>query len=150
MVQEDPDRLSIPMELVKDGKAMQTMQETISAGFLIRCVLALLLAALLGSGCAAPGNLPQSRVMPPEGNATSPALTEINRTLASVALQAPGASTDYRLGPEDLLQITLFNVPESEAGVIPRRVEVRVSLTSIPRRLSQAQMNPIASSSSST
>src|SRR5690606_28974713 len=35
--------------------------------------------------------------------------------------------TDYLIGPEDLLEITIFNIPEGEVGVTPRRTEVRVS-----------------------
>jgi polysaccharide export outer membrane protein len=69
--------------------------------------------------------------MPPDGPALSTGLHEINQALASEALRtpegSPDASPDYRIGPEDLLQITLFNVPEAEAGVTPRRTEVRVS-----------------------
>jgi polysaccharide export outer membrane protein len=39
----------------------------------------------------------------------------------------PAGSADYRLGAEDVLQITLFNIPEGEVGVTPRNTEVRVS-----------------------
>lgn len=107
---------------------MKKAQQTMPSGCWVRSLLVLSLGALLGAGCASvPQSLPQSRIRPPEGATLSPALAEINRTLATEGLQAPAASADYRLGPEDLLQITLFNVPESEAGVIPRRVEVRVS-----------------------
>jgi len=59
--------------------------------------------------------------------ATSPEITEINNALTSASLQNNVPSTNYRIGPEDLLQVTLFNVPEGEAGVTPRRSEVRVS-----------------------
>jgi polysaccharide export outer membrane protein len=65
--------------------------------------------------------------MPSEGTATSLTVAEINRTLAATTLQAPAASPDYHLGSEDMLQITLFNVPEGEAGVTPRRLDVRLS-----------------------
>jgi polysaccharide export outer membrane protein len=54
-------------------------------------------------------------------------LSELNQTLAAVALQAPVAIGDYRLGPEDLLQITLFNIPEGESSATPRVTETRVS-----------------------
>jgi polysaccharide export outer membrane protein len=40
------------------------------------------------------------------------------------------ASSDYRLGPEDLVEITIFNIPEAmnlERGVTPRTNTVRVS-----------------------
>jgi protein involved in polysaccharide export with SLBB domain len=46
-------------------------------------------------------------------------VAEINNTLASAALQTPASPADYRLGPEDLLQITLFNMPESETVATP-------------------------------
>jgi len=44
---------------------------------------------------------------------------------AAAAQTAPG--NDYKLGPEDLLQITLYNVAANEQGVMPRTVDVRVS-----------------------
>ena len=105
---------------------MKKMQQTIPSGLLIRSLLVLSVAVLLGAGCAAAP--PQSSLLVRPESATTPALAELNNTLAAVALQqAPASTTDYRLGPEDLLQITLFNVPETEAGVTPRKVEVRVS-----------------------
>jgi polysaccharide export outer membrane protein len=54
-------------------------------------------------------------------------ITKINSALAAQALQNPTSTNDYRIAPEDLLEITLFNIPESEAGVTPRRTEVRVT-----------------------
>jgi polysaccharide export outer membrane protein len=55
-------------------------------------------------------------------------ITEINNAItAAAALPTPGSSPDYRLGPDDLLQITLFNIPEGEIGVTPRTNVVRVS-----------------------
>jgi polysaccharide export outer membrane protein len=88
-------------------------------------LVALTAWALLGAGC---GTVPQRQVAPlPESAGPSPAITEINNALAAAALQTPAASPDYRLGPEDLLQITLFNVPQGEAGVTPRQTEARVS-----------------------
>ena len=41
-----------------------------------------------------------------------------------------GASSDYRLGPEDLVEITILDVPEAmnvERGVTPRTNTVRVT-----------------------
>src|SRR5262249_51575983 len=57
---------------------------------------------------------------------TSHVQAEINRTLASKAMLAPTTSADYRLGPEDLVEITLYNITE-EVGVTPRKTELRVS-----------------------
>jgi polysaccharide export outer membrane protein len=63
-------------------------------------------------------------------------MTEINRNIAAAALmQASAASSDYKIGPEDLLEITLFNVPEADGKVTPRMVAARVSqegLISLP------------------
>jgi polysaccharide export outer membrane protein len=90
-------------------------------------VLALTIGACLGVGCAAG---PQGPVGLPPTAPTSPpsAVTEINNALtASAALQTPAASPDYRIGADDLLQITLFNIPQGEVGVTPRTTEARVS-----------------------
>jgi polysaccharide biosynthesis/export protein len=95
---------------------------------LSRGLLALFLACLAAVGCA---RVPQTRMVSPDSSAVSPTVSQINSAIASMALQTPGPSPDYRLGPEDVLQITLFNVPEQEAGVTPRRTEVRVSQQNI-------------------
>jgi polysaccharide export outer membrane protein len=103
---------------------MKQRHNTPACGFSLQSLLALAMGALLGAGCA-PG--PYNHVSPPESPATSPAVAEINSALASASLQTPASSADYRLGPEDLVQITLFNMPESERVATPRTVEVRVS-----------------------
>lgn len=103
---------------------MKKMQSTTPSGLLVRSLLVLALGAFLAAGCM---GVPQSRAVPPQGATVSPAVAEINRTLASMAQQTADPSADYRLGPEDMLQITLFNVPEGEAGLTPRRMEVRLS-----------------------
>jgi polysaccharide export outer membrane protein len=41
--------------------------------------------------------------------------------------QSAGSSKDYRLGPDDLVQITIYNIPEQEARVTPRSTTLRVS-----------------------
>jgi polysaccharide export outer membrane protein len=54
----------------------------------------------------------------------------INTNIAAAALLSSNASSEYRIGPEDLLEITLFNVPstrESEMHVTPRTLTVRVT-----------------------
>lgn len=53
-------------------------------------------------------------------------MTQVNSALVAAAVQAPTSTADYRVGPDDLLEITLFNV-ESGTGLIPRTVQVRVS-----------------------
>ncbi len=67
--------------------------------------------------------------------ATGAAASEINNALATIAMNTALSSADYQIGPEDLLQITLFNIADAEARVTPRTVAVRVSqqgLVSLP------------------
>jgi polysaccharide biosynthesis/export protein len=62
---------------------------------------------------------------------------EINAALASIAAQTALPSSDYQIGPEDLLQITLHNIPEATSYQLqsspvtsyraPRTVTLRVS-----------------------
>ena len=106
---------------------MKKVQKTIASCRLIRNLLVLLVAVLLGAGCAvAP---PQSSLLlRPEGATATPTLAELNTTLSAVALQQPPTSpADYHVGPEDVLEITLFNVPPTEAGVTPRTLNAPVS-----------------------
>lgn len=53
--------------------------------------------------------------------------SEINRALGTLVLAAGQGSKDYQIGAEDLLQITVFNIPETEARVLPRTVTTRVN-----------------------
>jgi polysaccharide export outer membrane protein len=108
---------------VKERKIMKKRLELRSYGIWMRRLLALSLWMLVGVGCA---TSPQSQVLPADSVATSPVIAEINNALTAAA-QTPTASADYRLGPEDFIEITLFNVPESETGVTPRKTAVRVS-----------------------
>lgn len=95
-----------------------------------RSLLGLLTCALLTAGCVA---IPKGQTVPLTSANSPPTMverdqaTKLNSALASAALQTPTSTADYQLAPEDLLEITLFNVPESEAGVTPRKTEVRVS-----------------------
>jgi polysaccharide biosynthesis/export protein len=68
-------------------------------------------------------NIPNARS--PNGSGTGAA--EINNALATLALHTPLSAADYQIGPEDLLQITLFNVSAEEAKLTPRTQTVRVS-----------------------
>src|SRR5437773_1249638 len=73
---------------------MKKMQQTIPSGLLIRSLLVLSVAVLLGAGCAAAP--PQSSLLVRPERATTPALAELNNTLAAVALQqAPASTKDY-------------------------------------------------------
>jgi polysaccharide export outer membrane protein len=90
----------------------------------IKTLLALSLGALISVGCAA---TPQRLSAPPGSPASSPSVTQINSALASAALQTPVASTNYRVGAEDLLEVTLFNISEADTKVMPRKAELRVN-----------------------
>ena len=62
-------------------------------------------------------------------------VSEINNALATIAMQTSLPTTDYQIGPDDLLRITLYNMPESEAKLTPRILNLRVSqrgLISLP------------------
>jgi polysaccharide biosynthesis/export protein len=87
-------------------------------------LLALTIGAFLGAGC---GTVPLNQGALPPSAPTSPAFAQINEALTAAALQTPAASPDYRLGPEDSLLITLYNIPPGEVGVTPRTTDVRVS-----------------------
>jgi polysaccharide export outer membrane protein len=67
----------------------------------------------------------------PAVNSNSSTFTaDINRNIAAAAMSQTSASLDYQIGPEDLLEITLFNVPEGynrEQHVTPRTMTVRVT-----------------------
>lgn len=94
-------------------------------------------AVLMGAlflACGPPTIQNAMQTPQPTTSAASSA-TEINAALGALAANSPPPGTDYRIGPEDLLQITLFNIPETETRVTPRTVAVRVSeqgLVSLP------------------
>ena len=94
---------------------------------------AALLSIFLG-GCVSGNNAPAPIAESPSAPATTPNASSftatVNRNIAAAAMQSSGTSADYQIGPEDLLEITLFNIPESasvDRGVTPRTVTVRVS-----------------------
>jgi polysaccharide export outer membrane protein len=63
----------------------------------------------------------------------NPTAAEVNRGLATLAQTTTPSSADYQIGPEDLLQITLYNVDADTRT--PRIVNLRVSnqgLISLP------------------
>src|SRR5215475_10810332 len=59
--------------------------------------------------------------------APEPNVAEINQTLATLAMTMGSPATDYQLGPEDLVQITMYNVPDGEGRATPRTLSLRVS-----------------------
>src|SRR5687768_9030487 len=89
---------------------------------------AVLAAIVLGAGCAA---APQRYPAAPETSQASAAASarteEINKALSAGSQQTSASSRDYRIGPDDLLQITIFNIPEQETRLTPRNTNVRVS-----------------------
>ena len=107
-------------------------------------LLALLFTGILAAGCV---TIPQPTIptsLPTGGPVSSNAAADINRGLVSTAAAPGSPSGDYRIGPEDLLQITLYNIPGGatetrgaaaagsavetrDATVTPRTLAVRVS-----------------------
>ena len=91
-------------------------------------VLALLFVGVLAAGCVTVPQPHSPASLPTGGPAPSTDIANINRGLVSTAAQSSSPSADYRIGPEDMLQITLYSVPEV-AGATPRTNAVRVSQT---------------------
>ena len=93
-------------------------------------LVALACCALFGTGCVA---APQGRAALQESPAPPSAVSEINSALTSAATESSASTADYRLGAEDLLEITIFNIPEGfnlsqgGTGPLPRKIDVRVS-----------------------
>jgi polysaccharide export outer membrane protein len=67
--------------------------------------------------------------MPPgqPNPAPSAAISEINQALSLAAAQSSGSTANYRIGPDDLVQVTVYNIPEQDARVTPRAVILRVN-----------------------
>ncbi|MGH7828215.1 MAG: polysaccharide biosynthesis/export family protein [Candidatus Binatia bacterium] len=91
--------------------------------------LSFIVAVLLTFGC---GTVPQPAQIAKQkdSEAASPsstAVNEINQSLSLLASQSTSSPADYRIGPEDLIQVTIYNIPEQEARVTPRTVILRVS-----------------------
>jgi polysaccharide export outer membrane protein len=109
---------------------MEQLHTTMLIRCLLRCLLGLSVYTLAAAGCV---SVPSGRTIPISSATTPPTLAEldqinkINSALASQALQSPTSTADYHLAPEDLLEITLYNIPESEVGITPRKTEVRVA-----------------------
>ena len=102
----------------------------LAAGF---CVAILFFLTLFTSCTPNAVQSPMPTTQSAKGTGTGAA--EINNALATIAMQTSLPATDYQIGPEDLLQITLYNMPESEAKLTPRILNLRVSqrgLISLP------------------
>ena len=100
--------------------------DIMSNNSIIVCCCALF--AALASGCASmPQGSPSAPSQDPSAaGSSSPRTEEINKAL-STASQSLASTRDYRLGPDDLLQITIYNIPEPESRVTPRTMTLRVS-----------------------
>jgi polysaccharide export outer membrane protein len=87
--------------------------------------------SILSAACGAmPQNPPRGEVSGGPAASPSTVTADINRNIAAAAMSQASASLDYQVGPEDLLEITLFNVPEAlgmDRQVTPRTTSVRVS-----------------------
>ena len=81
-------------------------------------------AAVLLTTCT---TVPDKRLIATSTTASAPSTADINNALAAMASQATAQTASYQIGPEDLLQVTLFNIPEAESRVTPRTVSVRVN-----------------------
>lgn len=84
---------------------------------------------LLTAGCGAVPDPAQiaSQKSSPAVSPSSAAVNEINQSLSLLASQSTSSPADYRIGAEDLVQVTIYNIPEQEARVTPRTVILRVS-----------------------
>lgn len=101
---------------------------------IVKRSLTAIILLIIGSAC---GAVPESRPITNQSEAPAAVpnaptfAADLNRNIAAAAmLQSSTVSTDYQIGPEDLLEITLFNIPEShgmERQVTPRITLVRVS-----------------------
>lgn len=87
-------------------------------------LLAPWLALSLAAGCTP---RPHSRENVAAHTTPPPMVSEINSAIVATARQEPTATADYRLGAEDVIEITLFNVRESRTELLPRQTEVRVT-----------------------
>jgi polysaccharide export outer membrane protein len=105
-------------------------------------VVAVFFLAMMVAGACATGTAPEATVSSARGQPVQSSAYDINRALATLAANTSTVSGDYRIGAEDLLQITLYNVtaetaltPSSDSRLTPRTTMVRVSqqgLLSLP------------------
>jgi len=95
-----------------------------SEGCRAHCALPLAaLAALVVVGCARAPAVHEAADAKADGN---PEIVSLNRDIAAAAGRRQGAS-DYKIGADDLLEITLFDI-ESKNGE-PRQIATRVTQT---------------------
>ena len=92
-----------------------------ATGLLVICIIALHLSGAAGCARRAP-------VEPPREDLVRAALDRLNRRIAAAATEGE-ASREYVVGPEDLLEISLFDVEEEDGE--PQRIPARVSHTGV-------------------
>lgn len=93
----------------------------------IKILCAALTVLALGCGSVAEQK-PAPAAPPGPAQDSSAAVNEINKSLSLASASGSSNSTlDYRLGPDDLIQVTIYNIPEQEARATPRTVILRVS-----------------------
>ena len=100
----------------------------------LRKLIAIFVFTFLSSCSASDNRIPPRDPSSYQG-AQQSSSSEINERIATLALSLGKGPQNYQIGSEDLLQITLYNIPESEARVTPRTVTVGVNhqgLISIP------------------
>jgi polysaccharide export outer membrane protein len=90
--------------------------------FVAYCLTAVALA-----GCGSQVERGRTMTPPQAGTPSYSSASEINQAISLTASQSTSSPADYRIGPEDLLQITIYNIPEQEARATPRTVALRVS-----------------------
>ena len=91
--------------------------------------VAVVLPLLVAVACSTP-RTPTQTVNPENLQSLpspSPGVNEINQSLSMAASQSTSSTKDYRIGPDDLVQVTIYNIPEQETRVTPRTVLLRVS-----------------------
>jgi polysaccharide biosynthesis/export protein len=108
---------------------MNLMARGSSKKGLIALLLATLLPVACGPAAQNPENIAKLSNEAAAGPNSSSTITEINRNIAAAAMVGgtSAAPSDYQVGPEDLLEVTLYNVTEADGRMTPRTVLVRVS-----------------------
>jgi polysaccharide biosynthesis/export protein len=107
------------------NQMLYKIQEIGSMLRFINCSIRLTIAVAMGLMGCAPTIQPGAQ--PDAAKVARPSAAEINKALATVAMNTSVQKADYQIGSEDLLQITVFNISDSEARDTPRTVSVRVS-----------------------
>jgi polysaccharide export outer membrane protein len=104
------------------------MFRVINYGICLTCALVIVLMACSPTAIQRQPSTPATKV-------TRSSAADINNALAQVAMNTSVQKADYQIGPEDLLQITVFNILDAESRVTPRTISARVSqegLISLP------------------